>query len=394
MSNTRPLLRISLFAAFLLPLTAAQSQQPERKAILVAEALGDVIDAEENNRLNIFPREIGLLAARIYPLSSSKWHLHLLGESADGGWMIVETISQLRFENLQRLVASRINRAMSDEAHFDRTIHPVDIAKQFQFRQPLEIELAGGSRLFGQINKAYFDRIDFTTTSGTTLEISEQQVLEIRVSRGIMTEQGFMKPDPNEVRLFFGPTGRTLRQGEGQVSDFYVLFPTAAVGITDNFMIGAGMSLVPFADNQVFYISPKIRFVRNERVNVAAGFLYMGVPNEGGIGAAYTAVSTGNSLGGVTLGLAVPIDFQDELESFIGVLFGGEKKVSSKMKLITENWLFAGNGESALVVSGGLRFIGDRLTVGLGLWTIPELINDFEGFPLIPWLDFSLNFGR
>ena len=121
---------------------------------------------------------------------------------------------------------------------------------------------------------------------------------------------------------------------------------------------------------------------------------YIGVPGEFGIGSAYGALSVGSPAGGVTVGAAIPFTTDGIEEDFVALLFGAEKQVSSSLKLISENWLLFGANESVLLMSGGFRFIGDRLTVGLGFFTFPELLSTGEGFPLIPWLDFSLSFGK
>ena len=47
-------------------------------------------------------------------------------------------------------------------------------------------------------------------------------------------------------------------------------------------------------------------------------------------------------------------------------MIGGETRVSRRIKLITENWFFTGAGGDGLV-TGGVRFIGDRLSADLGL---------------------------
>jgi hypothetical protein len=40
--------------------------------------------------------------------------------------------------------------------------------------------------------------------------------------------------DPNYSRLLFAPTGRPLKKGDGYFSDYEVLFPGLAVGLTDH----------------------------------------------------------------------------------------------------------------------------------------------------------------
>ena len=120
---------------------------------------------------------------------------------------------------------------------------------------------------------------------------------------------------------------------------------------------------------------------------------YLGVPDGDDLGTVFTSLSIGDPLGGVTIGIALPFNFardnfNDDLE-FVGLLFGAEKQISNSLKFITENWLMTTQPDPEIFLSAGLRFIGDSQTVGFGI------IYTGEAFmPWIPWLDFSLSFGR
>jgi len=65
--------------------------------------------------------------------------------------------------------------------------------------------------------------------------------------------------------------------------------------------------------------------------------------------------------------------------------------------LITENWLIIGGGSlegSLSILSGGFRLIGERLTADFALATSPEFFEEGVDFPFIPYVAFSVNFGR
>jgi hypothetical protein len=74
------------------------------------------------------------------------------------------------------------------------------------------------------------------------------------------------------------------------------------------------------------------------------------------------------------------------------LLIGGETQVSNSAKLITENWIFTG-GDGTILFSGGIRFFGETLAVDLALITTAEAFEG-HGFPFIPWVDFSVFFGK
>jgi hypothetical protein len=49
------------------------------------------------------------------------------------------------------------------------------------------------------------------------------------------------------------------------------------------------------------------------------------------------------------------------------IVVGGEARVSRRSKFVTENWIFTSRGSSGALMSGGFRFIGDRLSADLGV---------------------------
>ncbi len=67
------------------------------------------------------------------------------------------------------------------------------------------------------------------------------------------------------------------------------------------------------------------------------------------------------------------------------------------IQLLTENWWFVGGegeDQSFLLLSGGFRFTGERLAVDLAFATSPEFFEEGVDFPFIPYVAFSVNFGR
>lgn len=64
------------------------------------------------------------------------------------------------------------------------------------------------------------------------------------VARRQILDNGASAPstsDPSYSRLMLAPTGRPLAEGDGYLSDHYVLFPAVAYGITDNVSLLGGI---------------------------------------------------------------------------------------------------------------------------------------------------------
>ncbi len=366
--------------------------------IAVHDSVGPVIDASENSRFNLFPQDIGFLSGRIFKVSTATWRLQLLGNNAGQPWMVMQRLSDIDIRRLRRRI-SKVNEllARGKNPELNSPLRKIDLDSAFDPSLAVELKLADGSNLHGHIKSVDSEKIEFTTLGGAVSTLPAAQITAILSPKGELQNGQFVRYDPNNIRLFFGATGRSLRGGEGNISNFYVFFPTVGVGISDNFMVAGGISLLPSSPKQLFYISPKIRLASKKNLDLAAGMVYMGVPGRFDLGAAYTSLSLGNPLGGITLGAAVPFSVGGEMESFVAFMFGAEKQVSGTVKFITENWLFTGGNpseQSILLLSAGFRFIGNLLTVGLGFVTFEELLHDEGGFPIVPWLDFSLSFGR
>lgn len=203
--------------------------------------------------------------------------------------------------------------------------------------------------------------------------------------------------DPNDSRLLFAPTGRPLKKGDGYFSDYEVLFPGLAVGITDHVSIAGGVSMIPGLgiEEQVFYVSPRVGWELNDKAAVSAGFLYAGVAAEddiedlaigfvvGTFGSRKRSLSVGVGMGGNGVG---------DFDAHPIVMIGGQATLTRHVAFVSENWLAVGEGfdlaEQPMGV--GLRFFGDRLSADVGIVFTPSTVGS-GGF--LPWASFSYHFG-
>ena len=160
------------------------------------------------------------------------------------------------------------------------------------------------------------------------------------------------------------------------------------MGATDFLTLSAGVSLIPFISEQVLYFAPKVGVVHNKHLDLAAGLLYLNVPESDDFGVTYSVITIGNPSGGVTTGIGYGFQGGNWAESPL-VLFGGDVQVSNSAKLLTENWIYTGE-ENFVMFSGGIRFFGENMAVDFGLITWDELLSD-GGFPFVPWVDFAVN---
>lgn len=259
-----------------------------------------------------------------------------------------------------------------------------------------EVRLRDGSVLYGRVVEETPERVVLVTSAGVRIELQRAQIESMRVTSGRAVDGAFWVEDPNSTRLFFTSTARPLRKGSGYVSSFMLFLPLVAYGVTERFTIAGGTPILPDAFGRVWYVAPKYTLVHREKSAFAVGALGFVLPedvvDEGSIGIVYGAGTWGNRDRAVTAGAGWGYRWASgtsEVSNDPVVMIGGETRVSRRVKLITENWVFTG-GDTEGVISGGVRFIGDRLSADLGIGGFTG-IGDGCCFPLV---NFVYNFGR
>jgi hypothetical protein len=262
-------------------------------------------------------------------------------------------------------------------------------------RGAVTVSLSDGSTLVGTIVQEDEAELTVRTRLGLEVRVPRSAVASVQAA-GDDEGRGF-RADPAASRLLFAPTGRPLGKGEGYFSDHYVLFPGATAGVTDHFSLGGGMSMVPglgFSE-QVFYVAPRLAWSLTDKAAVSTGVLYARA-GEYQAAVAFGMGTFGPPDASVTVGLGMVATRDDEgggfeLRRAPILVVGGSKRLSQRLALISENWLFLGEGFrlSSQPFGLGLRFLGDRLSADVGLILIGDVLAN--GFP-VPWLSFSYHF--
>jgi hypothetical protein len=199
-------------------------------------------------------------------------------------------------------------------------------------------------------------------------------------------------PSAGSSRLFFAPSGRMLPPGEGYVSFDAIFLTTVQVGVTPRFSMGIGAAPIVrlFEDvHMPMWVTPKFQIYSGGRTSVAAGLVSVFVPGLSGTGGtAYVVSTTGTADRSFTIGGAFSY-FRSRTEGGIAsptLIVGAERRVLSRMSVITENWIGMHGG----LVTVGLRGHGRRLQgdAGLGLVFAADYV-----FPAIV-ANFAVKFGR
>lgn len=244
-----------------------------------------------------------------------------------------------------------------------------------------ELALRDGSRLYGAVVRQDELEVVFRTESGTTVTVRREEILTLRQMSGIMIDGAFQRADPNATRLFVGPTGRSLKRGQTYLGVYEIVLPFVQVGVTDRISIGGGTPLMfgGGESGRPFWITPKVQLISRPTTQVSVG-VFHGFSGGGGDygGVAYVVGTRGNAASSFTIGAG--LGYSGGGGRAPVVMVGGERQFRRNMKFVTENYIWkGGNG----VVTGGVRFFGERLSADLAL-AVP--IADF--FVIAPLVNF------
>ena len=240
-----------------------------------------------------------------------------------------------------------------------------------------------GSTFMGRIIEIGEEEIKFETKHGI-MTISIFEITEVKlVSDDQLKDGKYWFPNPNCSRLFFAPTGRMLKQGEGYFADYFIFFPTVTFGITDNFTLGGGFSILPGADldEQILLLTPKVGIKTSIKMDLAIGALIVKLPESTSAGILYGVSTFGSLDKSVTFGLGYGY-FEDELADKPVIVAGGEYRTSRNISLVTENWLVP--EKDTPILSFGLRFFGEKLSADFAL--IFPLEDEVITFPYIDFV--------
>jgi hypothetical protein len=254
------------------------------------------------------------------------------------------------------------------------------------------LTLEDGSTILGRITEIKAKEIVFKSDIGDmTIPRSKIEKIEL-VSKSSIKKGKYWFENPNSTRLFFSPTARMLKKGDGYFSDYFILLPGVAYGVTDNITIGGGVSLVPWVDpnDQVIYFTPKIGMKASPNTNFAAGALIIALPEVDDespvVGILYGVGTFGSADGGLTAGFGYGfVDGQVADKPMF--MIGGEKRFARRISFVSENWILPGVDDP--LISYGFRFFGEGISVDLGLF---NTMGDNLFFPGFPWVDFVVNF--
>lgn len=235
------------------------------------------------------------------------------------------------------------------------------------------VETMQGTSFTGMLVSMNMTALEFDTKELGHVTLQRDQIRRADLQGALppTTKAGYYDIG-NGNRLFFAPTGRGLRKGEGTLQDVDLYLLGVNYGITDNFSLGGYVSVVPFLspDEQFLVLTPKFSYPIRENLNIGVGLLYVRLPNfdsQGtgiGAGIGYGALTYGGADNNFTVGLGYGF-VQGDIGSTPIVQIGGQTRVSRRVSLLSENYIVA-DANAGMGGLYGIKINWRRTSLGLG----------------------------
>lgn len=226
--------------------------------------------------------------------------------------------------------------------------------------QSYSVELRSGTSFVGTLTAITDQALTFDTRDLGSVTVQRSNLRQLTPLAAEQARRGYDDVG-NGTRLFFAPTARNLRKGEGYVQDIDVYLIGGNYGITNNISVGVLLPVFPGLELNVFAVTPKVSVPVSEKFNLGAGVLYASAFGYGaGIG--YGVATYGSADTNLTAGLGYAFA-KGETSSTPVVVVGGAVRVSRRLFLVDETY-FVQQGVGGLL---GVRLAANRASGSLGM---------------------------
>lgn len=165
--------------------------------------------------------------------------------------------------------------------------------------------------------------------------------------------------NPNYTRMFFAPTARPLKKGDGYLQDINIFVIATNYGINDNLSVGGIASLIPEinTNQQILAFTPKIGVEISKDLSIGGGLLYVSGAGLAQVGVLYGVATYGSVDTNLTLGLGGAYGNISKVGFFpkIGekaivqgagalvTMIGGMHRIAEHISVVSENWMINNN---------------------------------------------------
>jgi len=386
--------RAALLFGACLAAKIACAQQPTptpTKTFVISPIVGETIDLEEKKTYGLFPyySADNYQQAHFEQSQTSDSTITLHVALRDGRTVLrpftaaevaaVRTSIEARQRELGSVLPPRVGTSVDS------------VGRRFR------VTLRTGTTFDGEMTAHRPAQLEFLTKDLGVVQVERSNILRLEeLTSALAKRPANWFNIGNGNRLFFQPTARNLRRGEGSLQSISIYLLGANYGINDNFSVGLLASLVPALPlrNQLIAFTPKGSARVSEKWYAGGGLLYLRVAGESA-GIFYGNATYGSADHNLTLGLGYGF-VSGEIGATPVIQLGGQTRVSRRISLISENYLLA-NGNAGMGGLYGIKINWRRTSLGLGAaYLVPykEAEYAFTTYIVPVYIDFTFRFGK
>jgi hypothetical protein len=273
----------------------------------------------------------------------------------------------------------------------------ISIGQTTQDTTVFQVETNDGNEFLGEIVLQDSVNIILKTQNFGELTISRANIKSLKQVNVQQIKDGKLWfENPQSTRYFWSPNGYGLKKGEGYYQNIWVLWNQFSLGLSDNFSVGGGIiPLFLFAGSPTpVFLTAKFSVpVVENKFNIGGGGIVGTILGEEGtgFGILYGLSTFGTPDNNVTVGMGYGFAGGEWAKSPM-INVNGMFRVSSRGYFITENYIITAGGESVVIISLGGRSIIKKAALDYGIFL--PLSTDIDGFIALPWLGFTVPFGK
>jgi len=385
MARTLLFIRSSLLFVLLVCTQVGQAQDipASVRVVSASPTLGPLIDAQEKATFGLFTYysandfEQARFTRALAPDSAVVLYTLLRD-----GRTVTRPFSEADFRSIDQTVGARVNELYRGRNHSGPISSPASNQPE-TVGQAYFVDVFSGASFIGNLTATTPEALEFDSKGLGHLRLLRVNIRQLLPLTAAQARRGW-EPVGNGTRVFFSPTARNLRRGEGYVQSVNVFFLGANYGLTDNISVGV-LALIPpiRPDYSLLAITPKFSVPVSEKFHVGAGALVSRAFNTT-FGVGYGLGTYGTADQNLTLGLGYAFA-EGEISSTPVVVVGGAMRVSRRISLLNETYL-ADGGALGLF---GLRIAGLQFSGSLGFIYGSEIGGIFPAYAEVAY-----RFGR
>jgi hypothetical protein len=365
--------------------TLGQAPADTVRLVTISPQVGEVVDTREKATYGLFPyySADNFVEARLYQALRPDSALTLRTQLRDGR-------TALRPVALAELTAMR--RSIQERARTVGAAPPLPAAAD-SLGHRYQVTLRSGTVFKGILTALRPRELEFDTPDLGRVVTPRASIVALQDLTSPNRARDYVG---NGTRLFFAPTARNLRRGEGYVQNINFLVIGANYGVSDHVSVGMLASLIPGIrlSDQALAVTPKFSTsLSNDQWHVGGGVLYARAAGTG-LGVAYGVGTYGSADRNLTFGLGYGFGEGGFGNRPVFVL-GGASRVGRRISLVSENYLFAVGGTDNLALGlYGLRLSWPILSfsLGAGYAIYDQRFLSTYVYPL--YLDLTFRFGQ